>query len=488
MGNQKQDPSENQYQNKQLESESLPESDGAREITLGRKAMNRVIIGLALSAFTLNFLWLNYIFPTIGIVMILLGFRCLRRENSGFKACWIISIIRVVYVFPWLIINATIWQNAIFESQIAKTFNYIQIGCLLLLIICMGSGFRHVQKKAGIKQHTGAITALLIWYILLCIIGMPQYSEFIIEIGFIIVIPFIIAFVLIIRGLHRLSSELDGSGYVIVTAPVRFSDKAVKLGISLVLTLGLAAAYIFFSKYPMQWTPVAAASKDEAQAVKSRLVTLGFPDTMVDDLTEEDLLDCADVVRVIVQEDGNLNPSPELSTTDVAVELAGNKETWKLFHHFQWNNDVIFYGTDVIQLWSTCREGYGWTMEGELSGQVLYDEADRTYAAPYYRIIDKTYEQDNILWSGGISQSTFAEFSLPKGKGNYRGYVSYKILETKDGSPVKSWITYVYQKGWLQYPAQTAMDYRITSSQFSSHDVFRFMRKRLHFDPNDENF
>ena len=258
MSKQKQDSTENQHLDKLLEgvlTELPPENDVVREITPCRKAMNHVLIGLALSMLTLNFLYLNYILPTMGIVLTLLGFRSLRRENVGFKACWILSIIRAVYIFPWLIINATIWQKTILEAPIAKNSIYIQIGSVLLLILCMGFGFSSVQKKAGIKQHIGSITALFIWYIILCFLGMIQYG------GWIIAIALIITYVLIIRSLYRLASELDEAGYVIVTAPVRISDKAVILGTSLVLALGLAAAYIFFSRYPMQWTPVAAASR-----------------------------------------------------------------------------------------------------------------------------------------------------------------------------------------------------------------------------------
>lgn len=485
MSNRKQDFTENQYLDKLLEdalTKLPPENDVISKITPWRKAMNRVVIGLALNAVTLNFLWLNYILPAIGIVMIFLGFRSLRRENSGFKACWILSIVMFFYTFSLLIINASIWRNTILQSPAARVLNYIIMGIILLLIIYMRRGFSSVQKKAGIKQNTGSITSLLIWYIFLYILGMLHYK------GWIIAIALIIAYIFIIRCLYRLPSELEEAGYVIVAAPVRFSDKAVKLGISLVLTIGIATAYIFFGKYPMQWTPVAAASKDEAQAAKYHLETLGFPDIMVDDLTEENLLDCADAVRVIVQEDGNADPNPDLRIRDVAVKLPGSRETWRIFHYFQWNRGVPFRGTDVIEICPKYRKGYGWIMEEEISGQVLYNEADQTYAAPYYRIIDKIYEQDNIFGSGGISQNIFAEFSFPKGKGNYRGYVSYRIQETGDGLPFEDRVKYVFQKSWLQYPVHTAMDYSLTSSRFPSSNVFRLLLNSLRFDPDKENY
>jgi hypothetical protein len=504
MGNQKQDPSENQYHNKLPEGAltELPhENDVVREITPGRKAMNHVIIGLALSTFTLNFLYLNYILPTIGIVLMLLGFRCLRRENVGFKACWILSIIRALYIFPWLIINASIWGKAILESEIAKTFNSLHNGVILFIILCMGFGFSSVQKKAGIKQHTGSITALLIWYIVLYILGIIQYS------GWTLTIPLFITYVSIIRSLYTLPSELDEAGYVIVTEHVRLSDRTVIIGVLFVLVLGLTAVDVFFNKYPMQWTPVAAASKDEAHAVKSHLITLGLPDTVVDDLTEEDLFDCADAIRVIVQERDHFidnenhaavmswnsinhtasGYAPELHMTHVAVELPGNRETWKIIHHFQWNEDVPFYGTEAINLWPAATGDLGWKMEGTYSGQVLFDDAGRTYASPFYSLGVVTYGQDSKFWGNSIADYPFAEFSFPMNKENYRGYVSFSILETKDGYIIDSWIDYTHQQWMFLYPAQTAMENRMGPRKASRYNAFGLVQDALQFYPNEVN-
>ena len=62
-----------------------PQDDVVEEITPWKKAMNRVLIGMALSASTLNFLCLDYILPAIGMVLSILGFRTLRREKVFFS-------------------------------------------------------------------------------------------------------------------------------------------------------------------------------------------------------------------------------------------------------------------------------------------------------------------------------------------------------------------------------------------------------------------
>ena len=65
----------------------LPPDHVVQNVTPWRKAMNRILLGMALSAITLNFWGLNYILPTISIILTILGFRAVRNENGWFKGC-----------------------------------------------------------------------------------------------------------------------------------------------------------------------------------------------------------------------------------------------------------------------------------------------------------------------------------------------------------------------------------------------------------------
>lgn len=504
MRNQEYNRSENQSFEILLEStlqELPPDNDVINKITPWKKAANRLLIGFALNTVTFNFLSLNYILPTIGFFLLLLGFRSLRHENRALKACWIISVIRAVYFFPVLILNATIWQKTVSVSPFFTAFHCANIAITFLLILCLRSGVRSVQEKAGLTPHTGSITALLVWSAILCVLSLIQYS------GWIIFIAVLIAYCFILRNLYGLSSELDEAGYSIVASPVKISDKDLVMAFSLLLVSGLAIGYLFFDKYPMQWTPVDASGQGETQSVKSHLRSLGFPDSILEDLTQEDLLACADAVRIvadqkdhpvnngrtIVTTSGNVTTHKtvfdvrELRITSVAVELPGDRECWKIFHHFEWVVDTSFYGTEAIQLWSTDRDGFDWQIDGTFSGQVLYDDAGQTYAAPYYSLGTETFQQDSLFWGNTVSNDTFAAFSFPDGKERYRGYVSYSVFERRDGCVISSYINYVHQRSWMQYPVQTAMDYRMTSSLLSSDRVFCLIQDALQFHPSLEN-
>ena len=68
----------------------LPE-EIVNNVTPWKKAMKRILWGIALSTVTFNFLYLNYILPAIGLILILFGYRALRCENKWFNMCFIAS-------------------------------------------------------------------------------------------------------------------------------------------------------------------------------------------------------------------------------------------------------------------------------------------------------------------------------------------------------------------------------------------------------------
>ena len=88
--------------------ESMPEmppADISHTVTPWRKAMNMILWGMGLTTVTFNFLLLQYILPTIGILLMVMGFQMLRSENKWFKASFIVSILQLVTIIIVLISN-----------------------------------------------------------------------------------------------------------------------------------------------------------------------------------------------------------------------------------------------------------------------------------------------------------------------------------------------------------------------------------------------
>ena len=487
----------------------LPPEDIVAEVTPWKKSMHRVLIGLAMSSLTLNFWCLNYILPAIGFILMLLGFRTLHRENTPFKACYAITLIRSVYYFPMLILNATIYQQTFYES--GWTW-YLTIGNLILQfvqLVCLWQGIKAVQRKAGLPEHAGGAVGLMIWFGIICVLGIINYS------GIIIAAIVILVYILAIRSLWKLAGEMDEAGYMIEAAPVHVPDMVLTGIIVGALAVGLALAYIFGGTYHMDWQPLEVSQNAEVDEIKEHLVRLGFPEEILDDLTDEDILDCKGATRVALcvrehpfnegrrvkeyvgendiyefREPGFYTTTvydvKELILTGVAVELPNEREHWKIFHHFRWAADPGYFGTESIQLWPAYRSTEGWWGKAsDCTGRVLYDKDGSTYTAPYISLGNETYTKNSMFWGESVSTDIFAEFSLPNDGENQRGYIAYTIKEMRDGAIVDAWINYTHQQSWAQYPALTAKQQRMANS-WNEAGAFKTIQDALQFYPKDD--
>ena len=479
----------------------LPPDDIVYEVTPWRKSINRILIGFALGAVTLNFIGLNYLLPAIGMLLTLLGFRTLRNENSWFRVCWICTIIRCAYFFPTLILNTTFYQSAFYDSALVSVLNVLNVVIIFILYICFWKSLRAVKEKAGLEPHAGGAAALIIWTTFVCIMGLLKMPG-----SLLIGMVLLISYICIIRSLVKLSKELDEAGYCISGTTVRFADRTIVITITLATLIGCGCGYLFFHQYPMQWQAAPQSQNVEAQEIKEHLVSLGFPAYIANDLTQEDLLSCKDAIQVVVdvndhpvnegrrvtewRADGVLHNYPvydkkELRITGIGVELPGEREHWKIIHHFQWVIDPGFYGTDAIQLWPTYRESKGWLSASEVTGQVLYNDGEQVYTSAYFSLGEKTYTSNSIFWGEQTSTDIFAEFSMPRSGENKRGYVSYTVQEAQDGWIVDAWINFTHQTTWFQYPAVTAKQKHMTAGASDTH-AFQTIQDALQFFPDTE--
>ncbi|MGM9652493.1 MAG: hypothetical protein ACI3XP_02530 [Eubacteriales bacterium] len=475
--------------------DDAPPEDVVRRVTPFRRAMTCILAGLALDMLRLNFLCLQYLLPAAGTVLMLLGFRALRRENGCFRVCWILTLLRTAYQLPALMLNATVYQEAAYSLPVFTVLSWMSGAAALVLLLCFWRGMRTLQRSAGLPMHARGAAALAVWYVLICVLALVQYS------GIVIGIVILFAYGCILRSLYVLMREVDEAGYAIRTAPVRLPDGALAGVITAVLVIGIGCGYLFFGKYDMAWAPAEESADAETAEIRAHLLSLGFPAEVLADLSDEDIQACSGALRVVaaVQEhpvnDGRTVTErtgdglsvhteydvKELRITGVAVELPGERESWEIFHHFLWTVNPGFAGTEAMQLWPTDRLA-GWRIDGEWSGRVLCTLDGQEMVSPYDSLGSETYESDTVLWGRQTSDAVFAAFSFPRAAERCRGYVSYRVLELQDGWIVDSWVNYVHQSSWMQYPVETAAGWRMQTSM-TSRGAFRVVQDALQFYP-----
>lgn len=481
-----------------------PPEEIVAEVTPWRRAMNRILFGMALCAVTLNFWCLNYILPAIGTVLLLLGFRTLRQENRWLGGCFAVTVIRAVYFFATLVLNTTILQSAVFTPAVTTALTAVNAVLLLALYFCFWRGLLAVQKKAGLPAQTGGALALIVWYALVCVLAAVHYT------GWIVPIAMLVGYGCILRSLCRLSGALDEAGYAIAPQPVRVTDRYLVLVIAAVLGIGCTLGYLFGSSYRMDWQPADTSEQAQTEAVRQQLLDLGFPEDVLNDLTPEDIAACGGALRVVaVTEDHPFNDGRtvsykesdgeggvvsvldtvydvrELRLTSVGVQLPGAQETWRVYHHFLWTTDPGFCGTEVLQIWPADENMQdGWRFAGDVTGRVLYDRGGQTFAAPYHALGRQTYTADSVFFGQRTNSDLFAPFSMPRHAEHARGYVAYSAAAVQSGCLLDSWINYTHQQSWLQYPAVTAQTHRMTCAQ-SSDGAFRTVQDALQLSPVD---
>jgi hypothetical protein len=216
----------------------------------------------------------------------------------------------------------------------------------------------------------------------------------------------------------------------------------------------------------MDWTPKETSTDAQVIEAYERLLALGYPESELNDLSDEDLLTCLRAERVVIREctgggytnyNGKAQANDAFHMTIVAVE----RPFGRLFlsYHFRWDEGSHFYGTESFAVEPNYDIG-SWLAE-EFSGRVFYDSPDgTTYTAPY---IDPGTEQASLSnwYENCFRQIYCAGLSFPNSGTNQRGYIACSLHPLSDNvSRLNGRFYYVHQNGRFQYPVKTARDYQ----------------------------
>lgn len=407
---------------------------------------------------------LQYILPTVGLVLLLLGFRALRRENrwfcAGFRLCGV-----------WFACAAAglALRAAIVPETASSWLGYAAAALELAVFFCLWRGLDAVQRKAGLPSGKSA-AALFFWYVLLVALTFARPN-----VGWLFAAVILAAYLCVLRSLFRLTRVLDESGYAVRPAAVRVPDGWLAAGLTAWLAACIACGYLFGGSYAMDWTalpPQGAYAEERAQ-----LAALGFPEDVFADLSEDDLAACRGALRVVSRsEDVPMNDgrtvkkgfgqhtwtdivydTRELRVTGVAVQIAEASDgggEWIVFYHFRWLENPGFYGTEALRVLPTSDEPVDW---GDWTGRVLYDRGGAANAAPYASLgnVTAAYSSFGTL----VTQTNgIAAFSLPNRGENQRGYVACRVRTPAETPYLRIQMDYVHQKTWLQYPAEPSAE------------------------------
>ena len=116
------------------------------DVSPWRSAMSCVVWGIALKTLTLQLLYLHYILPTLGCILLVLGFRTLRQENGALRWAYGLSIAAAVMRSACAVLQAL-------PVDVGLTFGYVDGALMLGMLIALWRGMIGVSRSAGAEAY-----------------------------------------------------------------------------------------------------------------------------------------------------------------------------------------------------------------------------------------------------------------------------------------------------------------------------------------------
>ena len=458
-----------------------PPSDSA--VNPWQTAMGQILWGMGLTTITLNLLYLDYILPALGAVLLVLGFRTLRRENAPLGWCYKLSLAA-------LVLRGAIYVLLALPISLDNTLAYCTALVTLALYICLWRGMVGVSRSAGAEKPAapaaGAMAVLYGLLLPLAYIGLE---------GWLLVVPLLVIYIVLLRNMAKLSRSLSDTGYVITAAPVRLPGWAVLWGsLGLLLASILLAAFLG-QRYPTDWQAREDAPQDET--IRQELLDLGFPETVLNDLTADEIAALDGAAEVYVQEDTKWGKNtyremtsdkwytvmptnwkydrakkqsdgsylytyriydvPMCIVTHVAVVLDEAPQRAVFIQHVTVNGDEMTDFTQGIEAWPTWYSTpQDWTRGSYCGGRVLCDRGGQPLAAPFCRL-EQTSTTTQSIFGASTRETVTAVWSWPRHAANGRAYLIFDAVSlTDDWTYLDSWCNYARQLR-PAYPCQDAL-------------------------------
>ncbi len=412
---------------------SLPPDDEIVEQTNPwEEPVTRIAMGLALTTIKLNMFWLEYILPTVGLLLLFLGFRTLRKENRWFFLGWLFTLYRLAGWLAELVGAALPRSGAAGEMTplSAVLATGLQVGFFLILRKALDQVF----QKAGVEREKDPLLLLAALSAVMAALALSPLSH-----SWLAVIPTLGFYIYALKALYHLPEKLSDAGYALTAAPVRLSDNAVRLAYLLLCLVIVTGGSLLAAHIPLEAAPDTGA---RSACVRQELLTLGFPEEQLADLPDEQLEGLSgaiyvDVSRELLMFDPHSEPEKNsyglvyqyvdapgkinLDVTSATVELPGHH--FRTFVFFQWKS--MAYGVDHGPFWA---DGFLFRTEESAeeltySGALLYEREGESWIAP---IPELTMGERTSTGFFGTStyQAITGRVNYPMGAENRRGWLA----------------------------------------------------------------
>ncbi len=439
-------------------SEAAPPDEEIRRTNPWSMPLDRIIGGLILTTLHLNFLYLQYLLPTIGTVLIFLGFRSLRNENSYFKTLWLFSIIKLFVQLASLVWLSTPLHISNYpELTIGFVMQVYQIAMFLLFHAALKETF----KKAGKSMGETPLVWAALWTAAAFLVALSPLAG-----SWRVFIPMIACYIFIIRLLYRIEGQLADTGYLLINAPVRINGRTFGKAYCLTALILVLVCNSFYNHLSLEPREYQAPQITEA---RQRLLELTFPAEALQCLSDEDVMMLSEAVNVeafskqlmfdpkkIESREMELGAiyithtyepgQKNMEVTTIYAEMPENRVY--VMQYFTWQG-----GKPVWQDGFLISDGTGTEAKEIISSGLFYSKKGARYKADFPRLTCEPIIR-NTMFGSYRSTPITAAISYPFGAEEQRGYVLYRytVMADSDVYSTYSLFTYIHRTNPLRIP------------------------------------
>lgn len=396
-----------------------------REEYLKGESVKNITIGFMFTIMTFNFLWLQYILPTIAAVLLYIGFRDIRKEDKNLNTAWIFSVINLVlhilnliYVSTPLNINS---NNIGMMVVISTTFQ-------IAFLIIFRKGIKNIFNKEDIILKKDPILRIIIWRIIVVMLAISGLGQI-----WIISLPIIIYYFYIFRSLYKLSYEFKDNNYINENRVQGFNKNQLLLIYGITCTFIVGICCIFSNHIKLNSNEVISVNEF---ATRNMLIDKGVSVEIVKDIADEDISNLKNIVNVEVFKDNlifnsmvndigsifdphsnNKARGRELEVTSIFIELKGNE--MYAIEYFNWKKEGPYW-QDGFAVSNT------WPLE-LINGRLLYEVENTNYYAKIPRLRGGLVTSNDIFGYERQENKITGVMNYPSKSKEQRGYVFYKI-------------------------------------------------------------
>lgn len=426
----------------------IPPEEEIRKTNPWSKPIGYITWGFILTTWHLSFIYLQYILPTIGVILIFLGFRCLRNENKYFKIAWILSILKLVLHLGDLISVSTP-LNIVDYPEL--TIGTVMFPFQIAMFLVFRAALKGTYNKAGRLMKADPLLGASWWTTAAFLIALSPLSN-----SWLIFIPMMICYILIVRSLFRIGYQLDDTGYVLTNSSVRISNRTFGRTYFLIALMTVIMCSVFYNHLKLEPQEYSLPETIEA---RQHLLDMGFPAEALQYLGDQDVILLNSAVNIesfskVLMFDARKVEHREISEgyTYITYTYEPGKRNMENTTIFIETPENVVY---VMQYFKWLGGNPVWQdgilISGEtkandkeiISSSLFYNKKGTEYIANFPRLVCDRITQ-NTMFGMDYSVMIVGALSYPFDSKDQGGYVLYRYTVGADSDIYVTQATFSY--------------------------------------------